>query len=255
MPDRALEMESRQLALQLDREFAEPDFEFPAYDKGEESSSGCKWSIVMEEVWFPCFGSYPNLQVHSSEEEARSAFESLKGPRILLDADGVEVSSACVPWKTYALRMMRQKLARKCYPLPCHQARHRDVEDSPSLIDFSDNEFFHSDDFTYSNTAVELPRKALPSDVVSTIGDLGSSRTTHSEFTVATLESTGSSRIVPPMPQQDEAQPSLLTTSKPNGLADESVLSSESIDICQSTTSSVYRLLDIDSRSGSVLED
>jgi hypothetical protein len=47
----------------------------------------------------------------------------------------------------------------------------------------------------------------------------------------------------------------LLTTSKPNGLADESVLSSESIDICQSTTSSVYRLLDIDSRSGSVLED
>jgi hypothetical protein len=59
------------------------------------------------------------------------------------------------------------------------------------------------------------------------------------------------------MPQQDELQATLhLSPGKLANLADErSTQSTDSVDICQSTSSSVYRLLDIDSRSGSVTEE
>jgi hypothetical protein len=254
MPGHALEMESLQ---QLEMEFAEPGQEITVKTEEEKSSSGGKWSIVMEEVWFPCFGSYPNLQVHTSEEEARTAFKSLKGPRILIDENGVEVTAASgAPWKNYALRMIRQKLARNHFALPCHQARQRNTEEFCELdsYDFSDNEYFNNEDFCFNNSsmAVELPRKALPSDMVSTVGDLGSSRTTHSEFTIATLESR-SSEAVPPILLPQEGRPKSPVAGKSNGIADEK--SNDSVDICQSTSSSVYRLLDLDSRSGSVYEE
>jgi hypothetical protein len=260
MPDyeMVLEMESQKPLMDLDLGFPE--------SAPEKSSNGGKWSILMEEVWFPCFGSHPNLQVHQSEEEARQAFETLKGPRILLDANGIEVTAAAgAPWKKYALRMIRQKLVRKQYALPCHHAGLRNTAedcemDEFDFTDFSDNEFCHpDDDFTQSTHAVELPRKALPSDMVSTVGDLGSSRTTNSEFTIATLESGRSADNVPPMPQPTEARSTSRIAGSPgglSGLADEkSTQSTDSVDICQSTSSSVYRLLDIDSRSGSVTEE
>jgi hypothetical protein len=252
-------MESLQLALPRDLDCAGSASE--ASVKTEKSSTGEKWSIVMEEVWFPCFGSYANLQVHNSEEEALMAFGKLKGPRILVDANGVEVTAACgAPWKKYALRMIRQKLARNHYALPCHHARARNVEDldEPEEFDFSDNEFFPLDDFTNSALAVELPRKAVPSDLVSTVGDLGSSRTTHSEFTIATLESSRrSTEGVPPMPQPDQQSDSRTESCNSNGLLvdQKSAMTNDSVDICQSTSSSVYRLLDLDSRSGSVSEE
>jgi hypothetical protein len=251
MPDHemAFEMESRTSILDLD---LEPVPSTP----GATSSSGGKWSVIMEEVWFPCFGSYGNLQVHNTEEEARAAFEGLKGPRILVNANGVEVTAAAgAPWKKYALKMIRQKLARNYYALPCNHAGLRNKEEFCDMaeLDFSDNEFFNPDDFTQSVQAVELPTKAVPSDMVSTVGDLGSSRTTHSNFTIATVESGRSAEVVPPMPQHHELPPNLLSPRKCSRVADEK--SNDSVDICQSTSSSVYRLLDLDSRSGSVTED
>jgi len=209
----------------------------------------------MEEMWFPCFGSYGNLQVHNTEDEARIAFEGLKGPRILVDANGVEVTAAAgAPWKKYALKMIRAKLARNYYALPCNHALLRNKEEFCDLaeFDFSDNEFFHPDDFSQSLQAVELPTKGLPSDMVSTVGDLGSSRTTPSTFTIATVESGGSDEAVPPMPEEG-LRADLRSPGKSICLVDER--SNDSVDICQSTTSSVYRLLDIDSRSGSVTEE
>merc|ERR1719324_2362791 len=176
-------MESRQPISDLDLE--------PVPLTSVETEGG-KWSIVMEEMWFPCFGSYGNLQVHNTEEEARIAFEKLKGPRILLDDNGVEVTAAAgAPWKKYALKMIRQKLARNHYVLPCNHAGLRNKEEFLDMaeLDFSDNEFFHPDDFNQSDHTVELPTKGLPSDMVSTVGDLGSSRTTHSNFTIASLDS------------------------------------------------------------------
>jgi hypothetical protein len=262
MPDHEMvnvNMESRNPILDLQ---LEPVLETSVGKEGKRSSNGGKWFIVMEEVWFPCFGSSSNLQVHGSEAEARSAFGSLKGPRILVDADGVEVTAAAgAPWKSYALRMIRQKLSRNYYALPCHHAGLRKEEEISDMaeFDFSDNEFFNPDDFTRSGLAVELPSKTSPSDMVSTVGDLGSSRTTHSDFTIATQES-GRSSEVPPMPQADGEPMKLLSPGhrpgKSTGLADEnSTVSNDSLDICQSTTSSVYRLLDIDSRSGSYDEE
>jgi hypothetical protein len=223
-------MESRQLAQQLDMlVFDSPTPEFPV-PTGADSPGGGKWSIVMEEMWFPCFGSYPNLQV-------------------LLDELGNEVLAACgAPWKKYALRMIRQKLLRNHYALPCSKGRQQLTDELCEMadLDFSDNEFFNSDEFSNSGLAVQLPRKNVPSDMVSTVGDLGSSRT--SNFTIATLESR-SSENVPPVVTTP------LATGKSHSLRDECALSNDSVDICQSTTSSVYRLLDIDSRSGSVIED
>jgi hypothetical protein len=249
MSDRVFEMESRQLAQQLDMlVFDSPTPEFPV-PTGADSPGGGKWSIVMEEMWFPCFGSYPNLQVHASEEDARAAFETLKAPRVLLDELGNEVLAACgAPWKKYALRMIRQKLLRNHYALPCSKGRQQLTDELCEMadLDFSDNEFFNSDEFSNSGLAVQLPRKNVPSDMVSTVGDLGSSRT--SNFTIATLESR-SSENVPPVVTTP------LATGKSHSLRDECALSNDSVDICQSTTSSVYRLLDIDSRSGSVIED
>jgi hypothetical protein len=230
MSDRVFEMESRQLAQQLDMlAFDSPTPEFPV-PTGSDSPGGGKWSIVMEEMWFPCFGSYPNLQV-------------------LLDELGNEVLAACgAPWKKYALRMIRQKLLRNHYALPCSKGRQQLTDELCEMadLDFSDNEFFNSDEFSNSGLAVQLPRKNVPSDMVSTVGDLGSSRT--SNFTIATLESR-SSENVPPVVTTP------LATGKSHSLRDECALSNDSVDICQSTTSSVYRLLDIDSRSGSVIED
>jgi hypothetical protein len=157
--------------------------------------------------------------------------------------------------------MIRQKLARNHYALPCQHARVRNIEDlnDPEEFDFSsDNEFFPMDDFTNSAFAVELPRKAVPSDLVSTVGDLGSSRTTHSEFTIATVESSRrSNEGVPPIPQPDEQLDSRPESCKSDGvLVDQrSAMTNDSLDICQSTSSSVYRLLDLDSRSCSVSEE
>jgi hypothetical protein len=259
MPDHEMvfEMESRQPISDLD---LEPVPLTSVKTEGATSSNGGKWSIVMEEMWIPCFGSCGNLQVHNTEDEARIAFDKLKGPRILIDATGVEVTAAAgAPWKKYALKMIRQKLARNGYALPCNHAglRNKDGEfcDMPEF-DFSDNEFFHPDDFTQSVQAVELPTKAVPSDLVSTVGDIGSSRTVQSDFTIATLDSGRSSEMVPPMPQHDSLQPNLRSPGKSNYFADErSTRSNGSVDICQSTSSSVYRLLDIDSRSGSFDEE
>jgi hypothetical protein len=250
------EIETRKPVLDLD---LAPVLETPKTE-GEKSSNGGKWSIVMEDVWVPCFGSRPNLQVHQSEAEAREAFEKLKGPRVLIDATGSEVTSAAgAPWKTYALRMIRAKLARNHYALPCHHAGLRNREEISDMteFDFSDNEFFHPDDFDFTESvhAVELPMKGLPVEMVSTVGDLGSSRTTHSDFTIASLDPGRSAEGVLPMPQSPGARSNSLSPGKPC-LADErSSQSTDSVDICQSTTSSVYRLLDLDSRSGSVTEE
>jgi hypothetical protein len=239
-----LEMSRRPADIDLDSDFAETE---------DKSSNSGKWSIVMEEGWFPCFGSCPDLQVHESEEEARKAFDGLKCPRILVDANGDEVSAICgAPWKKYALRMIRQKLARNHFALPCHQAQKRNTPDFSTMEDFDywENDFFNPD--AHSTDAVELPRKREPSDLASTNGDFGSSRT--SDFTTNTLESdAGSSEVVPVMlPPRDDARSH---SRKSSGLADEQSAGNDSIDICQSTSSSVYRLLDIDSRSGSITEE
>jgi hypothetical protein len=237
MGDQFLEMDSRQIAEQLDMEAA------MALDAERPQPAGDgKWSIAVEEVWFPCFGSYPSIQVHSSEDEARAAFKALKGPRILLDANGSEVLSACgAPWKRYALRMIRQEIARSALA-PSRTARKKVIEDS---FDNSDNEFCFSDD--RNSCAIELPGKSVPSDLVSTVGDAGSAMTSHSVFT----DDASDPRIAPaPVTVCKDPKKNSTQKSGPKDL-----LSNDSMDICQSTSSSVYRLLDLESTSGSVHGD
>jgi hypothetical protein len=193
---------------------------------GEEPQkfpSAGKWSVAVEKAWFPCFGSITNFQIHDSEQDARNAFHSLKGARILIDESGAEVLAAAPPlMKTYSLRMVREKLKRSVLfgpPPAVEQGKEEPLGMSPPF-EFPDENDIHCEDFTARPNAVELPKKRLASDTVSTHCDELSSRTTRS------VRSKDSRRTM---------------------------------DICQSTSSSVYRLLDLDSingsRAGSVFED
>jgi hypothetical protein len=198
--------------------------------------SGGKWSVMVDKVWFPCLGSSPSILVYSSEQEAQAAFKNLKGLRILLDDSGAEVLVAAgAPWKKCALRMIRQKLKRKHAENLCDMAK----------FDFSDETAVLSDDFTDSTQVVELPRKRLPSDMMSTDADLESSRTTRSAFSI-------SSHAVD-LPRK-RLQSDMMSTAADleSSRTTRSAFTMSPVDICQSTSSSVYRLLDLRSRKGSV---
>jgi hypothetical protein len=216
----------------------------------EYASSGAgKWSIAVDTAWFPCCGSMPKLHVHSSEQEARIAFKMLRGPRILIDESGAEVLAATsAPWKKLALRSIRQELKRNSFclrneedfvelgaGLPLLSAGKQKIKDLCDMTDFeiSDNGTFLSDDL--ASPVVELPKKKrLLSDTLSTEADLESSRTTRSAFSIAS------------------ASPFDVCQSTSSSVYNLLGLGSKrgSVDFCQSTSSSVCRLLDLDSRKG-----
>jgi hypothetical protein len=223
------------------------------------ASSAGKWSIAVDPVWFPCFGSTPKLHVHSSEQEARIAFKMLRGPRILINDSGAEVlAAASAPWKKLALRSIRQELKRNSFclrneedfvdfdvGLPHLSAGKQKIKDLCDLshltdFEFSGNDAFLSDDL--ASPAVELPKKKrLLSDTLSTAADLESSRTTRSVFSI-----TSSSPV-------DVCQSTSSSVYKLLGLGSKR----GSVDICQSTQSTLLdRLLDLDSRQGLIfIED
>jgi hypothetical protein len=206
--------------------------------------SGGKWSIVVDQVWFPCLGSSPNLLVYSSEKEARVAFKSLTGLRMLIDDSGAEVLAAPgAPWKRGALKMIRQDLKRT------QRTKTKNLCDMTEF-DFLEENAFLPDDFIDGTAAVELPkRRSSKSDAMSTDADLDSSRTTRSVFGMP--QGTGTQVVALPrkrLPSDMESTDVDLESSQTT----RSAFTMSPVEICQSTSSSVYHLLDLRSRKGSI---
>jgi hypothetical protein len=183
------------------------------------SSSGGNWSILADKVLLPCIASSPYLEVYNSEQEAQIAFRSLKGPRILIDTSGAEVMAAPGAWwKKGALRMIRQELQRNAWlqlSAP-KQTVDRDATWPSDMADMAELDF--SEDKEFLSDAF--------SDLTQVVELPRKKR----------LRSDSVSTDVDLENESSQTTRSAFTISQ----------------VCQSTSSSVYRLLDLGSKNGSV---
>jgi hypothetical protein len=217
----------------------------------QTSSSEGKWSVVVESVWFPCLGSIPDFQVYASEQAARRAFKKLRGPRILVDDSGDEVLAATgAPWMKRALRTMRKELKHNSSCLPPLSSRNAgyaaSCAASCATVDLCDmDEYAFSDDgFLSDDFAGTAQAVELPRKK-RLLSD--------SVSTDVDLESSRTARSAFTRSSVEICQSTSSSVYRLLDLGSKAPWSkSGSVDICQSTSSSAYGLLDVGSTRGSV---